>query len=83
MSKKMVNAVKKPSGKLLKGDKFIAGDEEYDRETMKKEMRSMKTAGMEKLLEKAEKKMGCSDKPKVKPQKKKAKPVHGQKKMSL
>lgn len=61
----------KPKGRKVKGDKFIAADEKYDRKTRKKEDRSMKTAGMEKLLQKSEKKMGYSNKPRVKPQRKK------------
>ena len=69
----------KPKGKLVKGSKFIADDEEYDKKTRKKEDKSMKTAGMEKLLMKSEKKMGYSDKPRVKPVKKGKGFVSGQK----
>ena len=76
MSKKMA-----PKGKIVKGNKFIAADEQYDKKTKKKEDKSMKTAGMEKLLMKAEKEMGYSKKPRVKPVKKGAGLVSGQKKI--
>lgn len=71
----------KPKGKMVKGSKYVADDEVYDRKTRKKEDKSMKTAGIEKLLQKAEKDMGYSNKPRVKPQKKMSKPVSGQKKV--
>lgn len=70
-----------PRGKKILGSNFIAADEVYDRKTRKKEDVSMKTAGMEKLLMKAEKETGYSNKPRVKPAKKTAKIVHGQKKV--
>jgi hypothetical protein len=70
-----------PKGKKASASKFIGVDEEYDKKTRKKEDRSMKTAGMEKLLEKAEKKQGYSDKPRVKPAKKGKGFVSGQKKV--
>ena len=60
----------KPKGKVVKGKSYIAADEKYDKKTRKKEDESMKTAGMEKLLMKSEKKKGYSDKPRVKPVKK-------------
>ena len=60
----------KPKGKVVKGKSFIAADEVYDRKTRLKEEADMKTAGMEKLMMKAEKKKGYSDKPRVKPVKK-------------
>lgn len=59
-----------PKGKIVKGDKFISEEEEYDKKTRKKEDLSMKTAGMEKLLMKAEKEMGYSKKRRVRPLKK-------------
>lgn len=71
----------KPKGKVFKGSKFIAADEVYDKKTRKKEDKSMKTAGMEKLLMKSEKETGYSNKPRVKPQKKQSKIVSGQKKV--
>lgn len=70
-----------PKGKKVSGSKFVASDEEYDKKTRKKEDKSMKTAGMEKLLEKAEKKQGYSNKPRVKPAKKGKGLVTGQKKV--
>jgi len=60
----------KPKGKVVNGKTFISEDEEYDKKTRKKEDRSMKTAGMEKLMMKGEKEMGYSKKPRVKPVKK-------------
>ncbi len=73
--------MKGPSGKKVSGSKFVGVDEEYDKKTRKKEDKSMKTAGMEKLLEKAEKKQGYSDKPRVKGAKKGKGLVSGQKKV--
>lgn len=70
-----------PKGKKVSGSKFIGVDEEYDKKTRKKEDKSMKTAGMEKLLEKSEKEEGYSDKPRVKSAKKGKAIVHGQKKV--
>lgn len=61
----------KPKGKIVKGKSYVAADEVYDKKTRKKEDKSMKTAGMEKLLTKSEKQMGYSKKPRVQPQKKK------------
>jgi hypothetical protein len=69
-----------PKGKKVRGCNYVAADEEYDKKTRKKEDKSMKTAGMEVLLKKAEKEEGYSKKPQVKPAKKKAKITHGQKK---
>ena len=71
----------KPKGKVVKGSKYIADDEVYDKKTRKKEDKSMKTAGMEKLLQKSEKDMGYSNKPRVKPVKKGRGFVSGQKKV--
>ena len=60
----------KPKGKVVSGKKFVAADEKYDRKTAKKQMKSMKTAGVANALKKSEKEMGYSKKPRVKPQKK-------------
>lgn len=60
----------KPKGKMVKGKSYVAADEVYDKKTRKKEDKSMKTAGMEKLLMKSEKEMAYSKKPRVKPVKK-------------
>jgi len=70
-----------PKGKKVIGSNFVAADEVYDRKTRKQEDLSMKTAGMDKLLMKAEKHTGYSNKPRVKPQKKISKIVSGQKKV--
>jgi len=70
----------KPKGKVVKGCDYSAADEEYDKKTRKKEDKSMKTAGMDVLLKKAEKEEGYSKKPRVMPQKKTAKITAGQKK---
>lgn len=72
--------IMKPKGKMVKGCNYAAADEEYDKKTRKKEDRSMKTAGIEVLLKKAEKEEGYSKKPRVKPQKKTARITSGQKK---
>ena len=61
---------KKMSGKGVKGQKFVAADEAYDKKTAKKEMKSMKTAGVATAMKKAKKDEGYSKKPKVKAQKK-------------
>ena len=60
----------KPKGKVVSGKKYVAADEAYDKKTAKKEMKSMKTAGVAKALKNSQKEMGYSKKPRVKPQKK-------------
>jgi hypothetical protein len=60
-----------PKGKMVKGKNFVEVDEKYDRNQTKKAEKAMKTAGIAIALKKAEKSMGYSDKPKVKPQRKK------------
>lgn len=62
--------MKAPKGRMVKGKNFVEVDEVYDKKTAKKEMKSMKTAGLAKALKKSEKEMGYSKKPRVKPQKK-------------
>lgn len=74
-------AKKMSKGKSVKGCDYVAADEEYDKKTAKKDMKGMKTAGIAKELKIAQKEEGYSKKPKVKPQKKMAKPVSGQKKI--
>lgn len=76
MAKKMA-----PKGKKVKGCDYVAADEVYDEKTAKKEMKGMKTAGIAKELKGAQKEEGYSKKPRVKPQKKTAKPAKGQKKI--
>jgi len=68
-------------GKAVKGSKFVAVDEVYDKKTRKKEDKSMKTAGIEVLLKKSQKDEGFSNKPRVQGEKKPGKLVHGQKKV--
>lgn len=68
--------------KTVKGSKYVAADEKYDKKTKKKEVKGMNTAGIATELKIAQKEQGYSKKPKVKPQKKNAKPVKGQKKIS-
>lgn len=71
----------KPKGKMVKGCHYVADDEEYDKKVKKKETKGMKTAGIAKELTMSQKEEGYSKKPRVKPQKKSAKPVSGQKKI--
>lgn len=70
-----------PKGKKVKGCDYVAADEKYDKKTAKKTMRGMKTAGLATELKIAQKEEGYSKKPRVKGQKKNAKPVKGQKKV--
>lgn len=70
-----------PKGKKVKGCDYVAADEVYDKKTRKKEDKGMKTAGMARELKLSQKEEGYSKKPRVKPQKKLAKPVSGQKKV--
>lgn len=58
-------------GKVVKGKNFVVVDEQYDRKMEKKDMKKMRTAGVAKALKESEKEMGYSNKPRVKPQKKK------------
>lgn len=60
----------------VKGCDYVADDEKYDRKLTKKEMKSMKTAGIANEFKESKKTM---KKPGVKGQKKNAKPVMGQK----
>ena len=70
-----------PKGKVVKGKNYIEADEEYDEadKTKRGSMASMKLVA--KRLKESEKEQGYSKKPRVKPQKKNAKPVSGQKKI--
>lgn len=76
MAKKMA-----PKGKVVKGCNYAEDDEKYDKKMTKKDAKGMKTAGLALKLKKSEKDEGYSKKPRVKPQKKNAKPVSGQKKI--
>lgn len=71
----------KPKGKMVKGCNYVGDDEEYDKKQIKKQGKEMRTAGVAKELKLSEKEQGYSKKPRVKPQKKMAKPVSGQKKV--
>ncbi len=71
----------KPKGKKVSGANYVASDEEYDKKQVKKQGKEMKTAGIAKELKGAEKEEGYSKMPRVKGQKKNAKPVSGQKKI--
>ena len=51
-------------------DKYVIKDEKYDKKMLKKDEKSMKTAGIATALKKSQKEMGKSKKPKVKPMKK-------------
>lgn len=67
-----------PKGKKVKGCDYVEEDEKFDKKMKKKEGRDMKTAGLALKLKKSEKEEGFSKQPRVKPQKKMAKPVKGQ-----
>lgn len=69
-----------PKGKKVKGCDYAGDDEEYDKKQIKKQGKEMRTAGIAKELKASQKDQGYSKKPRVKPQKKNAKPVSGQKK---
>ncbi len=73
---------KSPKGKKVKGSNYVAVDEIFDKKMMKKDMRGMKTPGIALELKISQGEQGYSKKPRVKPQKKMAKPVSGQKKIS-
>lgn len=69
-------------GRKVDGTNYVEFDEVYDKKTAKKTARGMKTAGIAKELKESQSDQGYSKKPRVKPQKKMAKPVSGQKKVS-
>lgn len=71
----------KPKGKKVKGCNYVAADEIYDKKREKKLHKGMKTPGIAVELKLSETKEGYSKKPRVKGQKKNAKPVSGQKKV--
>lgn len=70
-----------PKGKKVKGCNYVGADEEYDKKMGKKDLREMSTAGVAKEMKKSQKEQGYSKKPQVKPVKKNAKPVMGQRKI--
>lgn len=71
----------KPKGKVVKGCDYAEDDEKFDKKMEKKDAKGMKTAGLALKLKQSEKEEGYSKKPRVKPQKKMAKPASGQKKV--
>jgi len=71
----------KPKGKMVKGCDYSEDDEKYDKKRTKKDAQGMKTAGLALKLKQSEKDEGYSKQPRVKAQKKMAKPVSGQKKV--
>ena len=52
----------------VKGKNYVEADEAYDKKSLKKDAKILKTAGLATALKKSEKEMGYSKKPKVKPQ---------------
>lgn len=76
----MVKKKMAPKGKAVKGADYAEDDEKYEKKMVKKAGKDMKTAGLALNLKKSEKEEGYSKKPRVKPQKKMAKPVSGKKK---
>ncbi len=70
-----------PKGKKVKGCDYVGDDEEYDKKQVKKQGKDMRTAGVAVELKLSQKEQGYSKKPRVKGQKKNAKPVKGQNKV--
>ncbi len=68
----------KAKGKVVKGCDYAEDDEKYDKKMKKKDDKGMKTAGIALKLKESESEEGYSKKPRVKPQKKNAKPVSKQ-----
>lgn len=71
----------KPKGKKSAGCDYVSEDEEYDKKLIKKQGKDMRTAGIANELTLSQKDQGYSTKPRVRAQKKNAKPVMGQKKV--
>lgn len=72
---------KATKGRKVSGCDYAVADEAYDKKKAKKVARGMRTAGIATEMKESEAKQGYSKKPGVKPQKKNAKPVRGQKKV--
>jgi phosphotransferase system IIA component len=68
-------------GKAVKGCDYVGADEEFDKKQIKAQGKEMRTAGIAKELKGSQKAQGYSKKPRVKAEKKNAKPVSGQKKI--
>lgn len=73
--------VMKPKGKKVSGADYAEVDEVFNKKMAKKDAKGMKAPGLALKLKISEKEEGYSKKPRVKPQKKMAKPVIGQKKV--
>jgi hypothetical protein len=71
----------KTAGKKVKGCDYAEAREKQIKKTYMAESKGMKTAGIANELKLAEKQEGYSKKTRVKPQKKNAKPVRGQRKI--
>lgn len=69
----------KPKGKTVKGNKYVEADEKYDGKDKSLRGSMADIPGVAKKLKESESEMGYSKKPRVKPQKKMAKPVTGKK----
>ena len=67
-------------GKKVKGENYVAADEEFQKKEAKKSIKKMSTAGLAKEMKESQKEQGYSKKPRVKAQKKMSKLVGGQKK---
>lgn len=72
---------KKAKGKKVSGDNYVASNEKFQRQQAKKLLRDMSTSGVANEMKEAMLQQGYSKMPRVKPQKKLAKPVSGQKKI--
>jgi hypothetical protein len=55
---------------MVKGKNYVEADEKFDKKSLKKDAKGMKSAGIANKLKSAEKEEGYSKKPKVKGQKK-------------
>ena len=68
-------------GRRVDGSNYVEEDEEYDKKQIKRQGKDMRTAGIAVELKISQNDQGYSKKPRVKPQKKMAKPVSGQRKI--
>jgi hypothetical protein len=67
--------------RVVKGQKYVAADEKFDRKMSKKLVKEMKTPGIAVEFELSKKDRGYSKMPKVKPQKKGKTIVAGKRKV--
>lgn len=68
-------------GRKVSGCDYVSDDEKYDKKKRKKQGKEMRTAGLATELKESQRKQSYSKMPRVKGQKKNAKPVSGQKKV--